>query len=191
LLIFYKKKDYSINLVAYIFDILKENNYLDKKVLNAEKLILYWKNNLKNYISSNNLTFTKLTDQFKKYGSLLEEETIKEWLNQDSLVVGPREEQSFIHIAKVLDDNEILNNSHKYFESCRIIRAQWREILDFLAIVISKNLKGDFVTSNKIYKLIYEKINGFIEILKIETIKTLTKTSKYPIKKLNKPLSQI
>ena len=59
-----------------------------------------------------------------------------------SHIVGPRDEITLRHIAQLTQDPYLLNDTHSYFEACRIVRRQRKEILELIGKAILDKLRG-------------------------------------------------
>lgn len=86
-------------------------------------------------------------------GSTLQEGTIRQWLNADSHIIGPRTEETMLLIAKLTKDPDMLSNSKVYFEACRAVRHYRREILNLIAQAINDKLSNIIPEKGSVLKL--------------------------------------
>lgn len=114
---------------AIMQDILKSTP--DEFKVAYEKSIR-WKNVLKNFMRQNNFTYSSVAKIMKKMGHPRHSVTIRGWLNEDSRIIGPWDEDSFIAIALVTGDEDMLESAESYKDACSNVRKMRKRILDFV-----------------------------------------------------------
>ncbi|AFL98994.1 hypothetical protein Desde_0536 [Desulfitobacterium dehalogenans ATCC 51507] len=102
----------------------------------------YWKKILNDYMRSKNLTYGDIAGTMKDLGHPRHAVTIGTWLREDSIIVGPRDEDAFIAIGLAADNNEIADHAQLYKESCDHIRSQRIKILNYVQASIIQSVTG-------------------------------------------------
>lgn len=175
-LVFTKKNDYTKNIVDMIFDQLIKSEKLEKNLQEAAEKSIYWKNVLRKYKECNGLTYRDLSKQFKNYGSNLRESTIRQWLDADSHIVGPRDENTFKIIAEITQNSSMLENYKIYYNACKIVRHYRRKILALIEKAINDKLSNKIPPSGSILKIVYEHVEKLSETKELESVRALEKT---------------
>ena len=186
-LVFTQNNNETKDIVDTVLKQLISENKLQQSTVEAYKKSKKWKQNLHDYMNENNLTARKLykLDESKSLG--VSELTIRQWMDEDSHTVGPREIESIMKIALLTNDQEMLDNANSYFQSCDEIRKLRRNILIKIGKAIIDRLNGKESESDLIYKTVYNKIDNLSTILEIDSIVDFEKT--VPIYIANRPLS--
>lgn len=190
LLIFVKKDEYTKNIVDFLFDSLSNSGKLSDAILDAYKMSQYWKIALIKFKEEHHFTYRRLTYEFQKLGSSLREVTIRQWLLEDSHIVGPRDLITMERIAKLTKDEKLLPNPQVYFEACKTIRAQRMEILKLISLAINDRLSGNSPQQGSILEVVYDNVEKLSEILELEKIVELPEAKNVNSNIVNKPLTQ-
>lgn len=90
LLVFTKRNDYTHNIVDYIYDQLISLHRFDEQIIDATEKAFYWKEALREYKEKKGYNFQMLAQKLREYGSSLTPMTIRQWLTEDSHIVGER-----------------------------------------------------------------------------------------------------
>jgi hypothetical protein len=186
--IFAKRDDYARNMVDYIYEGLQTGKKLSSEVLDATEKAAYWKEALREYKEVNGLSYSDVASKLCAFGSSLQEATIRQWLIEESHIVGPSDEKTMEHIAKLTEDYHLLRNTHAYFEACRIVRRQRKKILSLIGKAITDRLVGHMPIPGSLLETVYENVEIFSESLEIESIVILEEPISVPINLINKPL---
>lgn len=189
-LIFMSRDSYTKNMVDTIYDQLLLGGRFDRKVVDASKKASYWKEVLREYKDNNNITYRELTRRLQKYGSTVQEMTVRQWISEDSHIVGPRNETTIQHIAELTKNPYLLENPLEYFEACRMVRKARKEILKLIGEAITEKLKGTIPRGNKILGEIYENVDKLSTALEIDRISVLEEQFVVPVRLANKPVEE-
>lgn len=186
-LVFTQNNNETKDIVDTVLKQLINENKLQNSTVEAYRKSKKWKQNLHEYVDLNNLTARKLyrLDESKNLG--VTELTIRQWMDEDSHTVGPRDIESIKKIALLTEDEEMLDNANSYFQACDEIRKLRRNILVKIGKAIIDRLSGKETESDLIYKTVYDKIDNLSTILEIESIVDFEKT--VPIYIANRPLN--
>lgn len=91
-----------------------------------------WKNTLKEFMQQNSLNYSDVARRMKNEGHPRHSVTVRSWLNEDSRIIGPRDEDSFIAIALVTGDEDMLESTESYKQACSDVRRMRMRILDYV-----------------------------------------------------------
>lgn len=189
-LVFTKKNDYTRNIVDMVFDQLLRTNKLSKRVQESAVKAFYWKEALREYKENNGLTFRAVARALKKLGSSLQEVTIRQWLIEESHIVGPRDEDTMRMIGEITKDPYLLADTHGYFEACREVRHFRREILSLLAQAINDKLSNVKPQPGSIFEVVYENVENLAETLELEKVFELDETANINNNLVNRPIME-
>ena len=131
-----------------------------------------------------------MTRRLQKYGSTVQEMTVRQWISEDSHIVGPRNETTIQHIAELTKNPYLLENPLEYFEACRMVRKARKEILKLIGEAITEKLKGTIPRGNKILGEIYENVDKLSTALEIDQISVLEEQFVVPVRLANKPVEE-
>ena len=190
LLVFTKRNDYTRNIVDYIYDQLISLRRLNEQIIDATEKAFYWKEALREYKETNGYTYQMLARKLKEYGSSLTAMTIRQWLTEDGHIVGPRDEKTFEQIANLIQDPHLMKDPHSYYEGCRIVRRERREILSLIAKAINDKLSGHIPAAGSIFEVVYDNVENLSEIMEIDNILCLDEVMNVPINLVNRPISE-
>lgn len=190
LLVFTKRNDYTRNIVDYIYDQLISLRRLNEQIIDATEKAFYWKEALREYKEKNGYTYQMLARKLKEYGSSLTVMTIRQWLTEDGHIVGPRDEKTFEQIANLIQDPYLMKDPHSYYEGCRIVRRERREILSLIAKAINDKLSGYIPAAGSIFEVVYDNVENLSEIMEIDNILCLDEAMNVPINLVNRPISE-
>ena len=115
---------------------------------------------------------------------------VRQWLSEDSHIVGPRNEKTIQHIAELTKDPHLLANPFEYFEACRLVRRERKEILKLIGVAITEKMKGTVPRGNKILGEIYENVDKLSTTLEIDRVSVLEKPFVVPVRLANKPIEE-
>ena len=144
-------------------------NDLNPMRINSE-LIEYWKIELINYITDNNMKYKRFYDEYVKNDGKRHYQTVLKWAKGE--VIGPMDEEDLMIIGKTINDEFITDNyevmmyeiekirsHHKHFG--RKLKKIIREVMSYGEINIADLNQEEY----DIYKYIE---NGIYEVIKIE-----------------------
>ena len=189
-LVFTKKNQYTRNIVDLIFDQLLKTRRLSERVQAAAEKAFYWKEALREYKEENGLTYRAVAKELRKLGSSLQEVTIRQWLVEESQIVGPRDESTMEMIGAITQDPNILADTHGYFEACREVRHYRREILTLIAQAINDKLSNKEPTPGSAFEIVFENVESLSETLELENIYELDETANINNNFVNRPIME-
>lgn len=188
MLVFVKRDDYTRNMVDYLYESLVSSGGFSKEVSAASEKAWYWKEALREYRNSLDLSYRDVALKLQKLGSSLREATIRQWLTEESHVVGPRERKTLVQIADLTQDEYLLNDPDSFFESIRVVRHKRREVLDLIGRSITDNLNGRKPPKGSVLEVVYSNVENLSETLELESIFVLENPVIVPINTINKPI---
>ena len=189
-LIFFKKNDYTRNVVDFIFELLLDEGRFSEEIIENYEKSRYWKEVLSSFKLEKHLTFIELEKRLKEAGLDITITAIQQWLADDSRIIGPRNITVFDAISKVTGDNNLREHRDEYFQSCRSTRAKRREIIGLISRAISDKYSGIIPDDNGPLRIIYDNIEQLSEILELDSIVKLEKPIKESINKVNRPIER-
>ena len=188
-LVFAKRDDYTRNMVDYIYESLQTTGRLSPEVLDATAKSIYWKGALRKYKHNHGFSYRDISRELQKFGSSLQEVSVRQWLIEESHIVGPRDEITLQQIAVLTQDSYLLGDTHSYFEACRIVRHQRKEILELIGKAITDKLSGHKPPKGGVLEVVYDNVESLSETLELDGISLLEETVTVPINLLNKPIT--
>lgn len=189
-IVFTKRNDYTRNIVDMIFEQLIKTRKLSIHVQEATYKSLYWKMILRKYKEQNKFTYRAIAKELKRYGSNLQEVSIRQWLDEDSHIVGPRDEKTMEMIAKLTNDEYLLANFKDVFEDCRIVRRFRREILSLIAQAINDKLSNKVPEPGSVFEVVYEHVEKLSETVELENVYELEETAFVVNSLVNRPIME-
>ena len=190
ILVFTKRNDYTSNIVDQIFDQLMRTKKLSAEVQDAAEKAFYWKAALREYKDTNNLTYRAVAEELKKHGSSLQEVTVRQWLIEESHIIGPRDVKTMGMIAEITQDPYLLSSPEAYFEACRIVRHYRREILSLIAQAINDKLSNKQPVQGSAFEVVYENVEKLSETMELENVFELDDIAIVNNTMVNRPISE-
>lgn len=190
-LIFTKRDDFTRNIVDSIYEALQTSGKLSKDVLDATEKAQWWKRVLRDYQLTNHLSYRQLAKELNRFGCSLTEVSIRQWLVEESHIVGPREEITLRQIAEMTQDTYLLNNTPEYFNACRTVRRQRKKILELIGKAIEDKLRGHQPSTGSELEVVYNNVESLSETLELEAITLLDEPVTVPVNLINKPISDM
>lgn len=190
-LVFAKRDDFTRNIVDAIFDALQASGKLSKDVCDAADKAFWWKEILRDYQKSRNVSYRQLAKQLNGFGCTVQEQGIRQWLVSDSHIVGPREESTLRQIAEMTQDPDLLSDVSGYFNACRTVRRQRKKILELIAKAIEDKLSGNQPPHGSELEIVYNNVENLSETLELEVITLLDEGVPVPINLINKPITDM
>lgn len=152
----------------------------------AYELSKRWKHVLKEYMQSRRLSFRDVSRKLADLGHKKHEGTIRSWLNEESHIVGPRDEDSFVAVALITSDKDISDDPHKYWNACGVIRSTRVRILRYIGMSILSSMGHRRKRKDDLLASIIGDISGFTNLLHIENI-VESPNLDMPVNMVNKP----
>ena len=189
-LVFVKRDDYTKNIVDFIYERLLREGRLGQGAIDAYEKSQYWKEALREYKETNKLNYNQMAKLMQEVGSTHGAVTIRQWLLEDSHIVGPREEATLRHIALITQDPYLLADPHSFFESCKAVRHDRRKILELIAKAINDRLSGNVPPEGSVLSIVYDNVDSLSETLELEYVSELDETVNININLVNSPITE-
>ena len=167
---------------------LAEYNTVDIEVQLAYWQSQHWKEVLRNYRAKTGLSFKDLSRRLEKFGSKKHEVTIQSWLADDSYIVGPQDVETYVAIANMTLDPDMMAEPKAFCLACEKIRRVRVGILKLIAKTIISKYSGKLNDDSDMAKVVSENINDISLLVQIESI-TPVEDKKAPINMINRPIS--
>ncbi len=190
ILVFTKRNSYTQNIVDTIFEQLLTTHGADTFVIQAAEKASYWKSVLRDYKTKNNLSYRTLSKKLQNLGCTLQDVTIRQWLVDESHIVGPQDETVMKLIGILTDDPYICADPHGYFEACRAIRRYRRKILELISMAINEKLSNRLPSPGSVFEVVYDNIDKLAEFLEIDTISELDDDISVNSSLANRPIEE-
>lgn len=169
------------------------DKYIDEYQTTSEDIQMaylkarYWKEVLRKYRTDNNLSFKELSKRLEAHGAKKHEVTIQNWLAEDSYIVGPQDNETYIAIAEMTQDADMLADPKSFCIACEKIRSIRVGILKLIAKTIIRKYSGKLSAEDDMAKVVSENIDDISTLVQIETI-TPVMDKKAPINMVNRPI---
>ena len=167
---------------------LAEYNTADIELQMAYLRSQLWKEVLKEYRVRLNLSFKALSKRLEKYGSKKHEVTIQSWLAEDSYIVGPQDVETYIAIAEMTQNAEMLADPKAFCDACDTIRRVRVGFLKLIAKAIISKYSGHLTEDSDMARVVSENIDEISVLVQIEAI-TPVAEKKAPINMINRPIT--
>lgn len=189
-LVFVKRDDYTKNIVDFIYERLLREGRLGQGAIDSYEKSQYWKEALRECKEVNGFTYRKVAQKMREAGSKMQEVTIRQWLIEDSHIVGPRNERTMEFIAAVTQDPHLLADPHGFFVACGAVRHDRRKILDLIAKAINDKLSGNLPPEGSVLSIVYDNVDSLSETLELECISELDEVVNVNINLVNTPITE-
>lgn len=188
-LVFTKNDNVTKGIVDEILEDLLERGLLGAEIKNAYERANYWKEALRSYMQTHLLTYEELGKQMAECGSTKHYATIRNWIQPFSYIVGPKDPESYHHIAQVTNDDRLLKNPEEFWNACSVIRKERVKILKLIAAAIVKKLGGKGDTEDKLLQAVYDNIDSLAVRKQLDIVKDIQDEYAVPIGMINRPIS--
>ena len=148
------------------------------------RLSICWKQALKNYMDSYDLSYQDLADRLGRKGCLKHQVTVRSWLVEEFHIVGPRDLSDYKAIVALTNLNEFPDQIK---EACEKIRSLRTKILDLLGNAILRSIFTETDDKDSVSALVYKNVNKLTQIEEIESISDLISDANIPNYMINKP----
>lgn len=148
----------------------------------------YWKEVLRQYRKDNDISFKELSKRLGQHGAKKHEVTIQSWLAEDSYIVGPQDNETYIAVAELTQDADMLADPVSFCRACDKIRSIRVGILKLIARTIISKYSGKLSAEDDMAKVVAENIASISTLVQIETI-TQVSDKKAPINMVNRPVT--
>lgn len=167
MLLFTKNSDQTKDIVEEIVKRIADSDEQIKDTFHKSK---YWKKRLLTYKEANNLSFQNLSDAMKAYGTPKHAVTLRTWLNPESRIIAPREEDAFYQIALICEDEEMMASPESFFEACNTIRRLRIKILKLIGQCVVKSFQTEVEEATFLSDIVREELDILSQVVQIETI---------------------
>lgn len=167
---------------------LAEYNTADIELQMAYLRSQLWKEVLKEYRLRMNLSFKALSKRLEKHGSKKHEVTIQSWLTEDSYIVGPQDVETYVAIAEMTQNSEMLADPKAFCDACDTIRRVRVGFLKLIAKAIISKYSGHLTEDSDMARVVSENIDDISILVQIEAI-TPVAEKKAPINMINRPIT--
>jgi hypothetical protein len=189
ILVFTRRDDFTKNMVDNIFDNLLSSGRLIKTIKEASFKSAYWKLALREYMDRHACSYRDISERLSALGCKRHEVTIRAWLHDDNRIVGPLDEEAFVQIAELTSDPDMKRDPKSFYEACRIVRHERREILNLVGRAIIDKLRGHLSERGGLLEAVYENVDKLSVISELESVTELDKPTAIPINMINRPLT--
>ena len=191
ILVFFKRDNHTKNMVDDIYDQLQQTGRFSDTLIDATEKSRYWKMVLREYKNNHGLSYHDVAQQLRTYGLSIQEVSVRQWLIEESHIIGPREENTLIQIANLTKDPLLLKNPHAYFEACEIVRKQRKNILKLIGKAIVNKLSGHASADDPLLESIFENVENLSETLELDEVSILDKPVSLPATFTNRPINNM
>lgn len=189
-MVFTKKDDYTKNIVDAVYDRLLTSGKLSNQSAEMFEKTQYWKEALREYKRVNGFTYRDVALKLQELGSSLQEVSVRQWLVEDSHIVGPRDEKTMEYIALLTQDPYLIKSTSEHYEACRHVRHKRREILKLIAKAINDKLMGFTPPEGSVLEVVYENVEKLSETRELEAISELEESIYIGINLVNRPITE-
>lgn len=148
----------------------------------------HWKAVLREYREKNDLTYKEIAEHLEKHGVKKHVVTVQSWLTEDSYIVGPQDNETYIAIAEMTQDSAMLDDPASFCRACEKIRSIRIGILKLIAKTIISKYSGKLDETDDMAKVVSENIDDISVLVQIETI-TPVEEKTAPINMVNRPIT--
>lgn len=151
-----------------LMGIAEKNAEIDR----CYKLVQGWKKACRNYRYDQGIKYTQLSKMFTAAGYKAQPQVIRSWLDEQSHIVGPKQEDTFKYIQKVFGEECLPEPFTEYAMATKQIRSARVKILKLIEkAVISDNIEFD--DSTDMYDGLKERIQEIAMVKQIDHIETI------------------
>lgn len=189
ILVFTKHDSVTKGIVDEILENLLERELLGADIKKAYEQAHYWKDVLRDYMHTNELTYEELGKRMAKVGCTKHHGTIRNWIQPFSYIVGPKDVDSYYQIAQVTEDELLLDDPKAFCDACAVVRKERMRILKLIAAAIVKKLGGKADSDDKLLKAVYDNIDNLAIRKQLDTVVDIQDEYAVPIGMVNRPIS--
>lgn len=182
-LLFTKNSDQTKDIIEEIVIKIADSN---EEIREAFRKSKHWKSKLLEYKESHTLSFQDLSDAMQEYGTPKHAVTLRTWLNPESRIIAPREEDSFYQIALICEDEEMLKSPESFHEACNTIRSLRVKILKLIGQSVIKSFQSKSTESTLFSDIIRKELDALSQVVQIDTIMDVPNVQ-VPITYTNRP----
>lgn len=158
-----------------------------EEIHNSYKLVTGWKEEFRDIKKEKNWSYADITRLFKHTGCSITPQTVRQWLDPQSHIVGPIEKEKFIYIGKVMGDQEIVTDYLKYSEATSQIRHIRIKILKLIENVVVDSINGVQYNDDEMFGDIIARIKEIAVVKQLEKIETID-SFRIQLNRANRPI---
>lgn len=128
-----------------------------------------WRQLLREFAISRKLSAVDIAERMKATGSTVHEVTVRNWMDEESHLVGPRNKSSLEHIAKLTGDVDLRDHIDDYFTACKNIRERRVKLLHELGAQIRGGLTPDKLADKENVGIV-EKVRDMVKLCVLENV---------------------
>lgn len=167
MLLFTKNSDQAKDIVEEIIKKLAASN---EQINEAFRKSKHWKEKLLVYKDEHRLSFQDLSDAMREYGTPKHPVTLRTWLNPESRIIAPREEDAFFQVALICEDNEMMASPESFYEACNTIRSLRIKILKLIGQSVIKSYQQIPNEAVFLSDIVEEELSTLSQIVEVDTI---------------------
>lgn len=189
ILVFTRRDDFTRNIVDIIFERLLSSGKLNPVIVEAKEKCQYWKKVLKKYKLINGIKHREIARRLKELGINIKVSSVRQWLAEESHIIGPQQEKTIEAIAKLTMDEYLLTESLSVFEACRTVRSTRRQILNMISDAINDKLSGNIPPADSDLEIVYQNVDKLAETMELEYLTQVENEYTLQIGFVNRPIS--
>ena len=167
MLLFTKNSDQAKDIIE---EIIKKLAATNEQINEAFRKSRHWKEQLLAYKDAHRLSFQDLSDVMKEYGTPKHPVTLRTWLNPESRIIAPREEDAFFQVALICEDDEMIASPESFYEACNTIRSLRIKILKLIGQSVIKNYQQAPDETAFLSDIVKEELSALSQIVQVDTI---------------------
>ena len=167
MLLFTKNSDQAKDVIE---EIIKKLAVSNEQINEAFRKSKHWKEQLLAYKDEHGLSFQDLSDAMKEYGTPKHPVTLRTWLNPESRIIAPREEDAFFQIALICEDDEMMASPESFYEACNTIRSLRIKILKLIGQSVIKSYQQASDDTTFLSDIVKEELSALSQIVQVDTI---------------------
>lgn len=189
-IVFVSRDDNTRNMVDYIYSQLLESGRISENIAEATRKSMYWKQLLRKYKEAHDFSYGDLAGALRNLGLSTQEVSVRQWLMDDSHIIGPREENTLKQIANLTQDQIMLTSYHEIFTACEVVRRQRLRILKLIGEAVKAKLSGTDQSHDDLMNFVFENVEALSEILELSNISILKDSVSVPTALTNRPIDE-
>lgn len=130
-----------------------------------------WKNSLRNYMHTYDLTERDISGEFKVHGKQITSAAIVNWLNGN--IIGPHDLDDIRTIAEIVKDNNLYKKLEEVIVACKAERKIQIQVRKSIAKIIINSLVNNNEKNNEMYDIVKSTISDLSKYAYIGTISSI------------------
>lgn len=154
-------------------DLLIGLSFQNSEIAKAYNKVKNWKKQFRRLRVENRWTYLDIAKCFLEYGCSISPQTIRQWLDRQSHIVGPKEDEKFRFIARVMNDEEMEENYMEYASATSYIRSIRIKILKLIEGAVVADMNGVEYEGDDMFGTTIERIREIAVVKQLEHIETI------------------